>query len=405
MGLLRLMQSKQAFPFANPIEFTWRELMDTIGIAAGGRSVDQLKKAIRSIEGTRIRSKFALKNADNQHLKSRERGYGLYSEFVFCDELMPDNQTIASKNFIWLADWYLANINSLYCSPIDHTLWQQLDDSSPIASRLYEFFTFNFSGVWPTLTIDYEKLCRFLPVAAKTHLSQIEQQFGPALSLIINAGILADANWQKGKRGQPQLTVRRGPCLTKKGPSKDLASTLGEIESTEIHELYREQQPHDELVCQFHALWSNDTKYRPTNAERTLSREILNEYGEHAEKLLPRVVELMRVHFPGAKSFGGTKRYWPDAAQNIKRELAASERRTKEFIEEEVQDAKARQDKANLEQWQLDWNRLPASEQDQIRQFILSTTSPSMRLEKHPHHLHRFCLRELGKRQQSQAAA
>ena len=92
MGLLRLMQSKQAFPFANPIEFTWRELMDTIGVVPVAGRIKQLKQAIRSIEGTRIRSKFALKNAHGKHLKSRERGYGLYSEYVFFDELMPDKK-------------------------------------------------------------------------------------------------------------------------------------------------------------------------------------------------------------------------------------------------------------------------------------------------------------------------
>src|SRR5438046_4963995 len=146
MGLLRIMQSKQAFPFANPIEFTWRELMETIGVAAGGANLQSIKQAIRSINGTHIRSKFALKNGEGKHLKSRERGYGLYSEYVFFDELMPDNETVAGKNFVWLADWYIANINSLYCAPLDHGFWKQLEAKSPIASRLYEFFTFNFAG-------------------------------------------------------------------------------------------------------------------------------------------------------------------------------------------------------------------------------------------------------------------
>jgi hypothetical protein len=150
MGLLRIMQLKHSFPFANPIQFTWRELMETLGMPAGGNTVTILKQAIRSTEGTRIRSKFALKNAHGKHLKGRERGYGLYSEYVFFDELLPDNETVADKNFVWLADWYLANINSLYCSPIDHEVWLALDDLSPIASRMYEFFTFNFAGDWKT---------------------------------------------------------------------------------------------------------------------------------------------------------------------------------------------------------------------------------------------------------------
>lgn len=72
MGLLRIMQLKQPYPYANPIEFTWRELMEVMGLSAGGGNLHHLKEAIRSIEGTRIRSKFALKNANGQHLKSRE---------------------------------------------------------------------------------------------------------------------------------------------------------------------------------------------------------------------------------------------------------------------------------------------------------------------------------------------
>lgn len=406
MGLLRLMQSKQAFPLANPIEFTWRELMATIGIEPGGRTVDQLKLAIRSIEGTRIRSKFALKNAEGKHLKSRERGYGLYSEYVFFDELLPDNQTVASKNFVWLADWYLANINSLYCSPLDHTLWQQLDDQSPIASRLYEFFTFNFAGSWQNLPIDYDKLAKFLPVAAKRHLSQIEQQFAVALGLLVKSGVLAQAEWGRGKRGQAQLTVRRGPALSRKGVVTNWASVTTEIESTEIQELYRQVQPEDELVCQFHALWNRREGCRPTTAERVLAQEILVEYGaERAEALLPRVVEIMRQHFPQAKSFGGTRRYWPDAAQAFQHEQNVTGRRKEEFIQEELDEAKARQTKSDLQRWQADWEQLPADQQQAIRASVLANNSPSLRLEQFPAILHRFCLKELGRRQAPQQAA
>jgi hypothetical protein len=406
MGLLRIMQTKQGFPFANPIEFTWRELMETIGLRPGGRTIDQLKLAIRSIEGTRIRSKFALKNAEGNHLKGRERGYGLYSEYVFFDELMPDNQTVASKNFVWLADWYLANINSLYCSPLDHNLWQYLDEKSPIASRMYEFFTFNFAGDWQTLTIDYEKLARFLPVREKKHLSQIEQQLETALALTVQTGILAQTTWQRGKHGQPQLAVRRGRMLTGSKSAPRWSSAVGEIESTEIQELYRQSQPDDELASQFHALWNHDDACRPTAAERAIAREIIAKYGvPRAEELLPRVVEIMRAHFPQAKSFGATRRYWVDAETHVRHEQTAADRRKQQFIGRELEDAKALQEKADLAQWQNQWDRLPAERQQAITRFVLSTNSPLMRLEKHPAILHRFCLKELGKRQSNDNAA
>ena len=406
MGLLCLMQQKQAFPFANPIEFTWRELMHTIGIQPNGGAVDQMKMAIRSIEGTRIRSKFALKNAEGKHLKSRERGYGLYSEYVFFDELMPDNKTIASKNFVWFADWYLANINSLYCSPIDHNLWKQLEAKSPIASRLYEFFTFNFAGDWQTLTIDYDKLAKFLPVATKPHLSQIKQQLAVPLSLAHEAGILSEAIWQRGKRGQVQLSVRRGKVLSGRGAVPKSRPPTGEIESTEIHELFRQPQPENELVCQFHALWGNDDVYTPTGTERRLAREILSKYGaQGAEKLLPRVVEIMRTHFPKAKTFGGTSRYWADAATADRNEQSTADRRKQEFIEQEVEEAKSRQTKTDFQRWQALWEQLSEHEQEAIRQTVLANSHPSLRLEKLPVLLHRFCLKELGNRSKLMSAA
>lgn len=397
MGLLRIMQRKQAFPFTNPIQFTWRELMETIGVVASGRTQQQLKEAIRSIEGTRIRSKFALKNAHGKHLKGRERGYGLYSEYVFFDELMPDQKTVADKSFVWLADWYLANINSLYCSPLDHGIWLRLDDQSPIASRMYEFFTFNFAGDWQTLTIDYEKLRHFLPVAPEKYLSQIQKQLGKALGHVVDAGVLASAEWKLGKRSQLQLVVTRGRLLAKRGLPAPTAPD--DLESTEIRELYRQSRPEDELVCQFHALWDSNDQYQPTPTDRARAKEIITAYGQQkAEALLPAVVELVREHFPKAKSFGATSRYWTDAAAQLDQTERVAERRKQEFVTEQLDAARQRQELSKQQHMQAQWEVLPPAEQQSIRDHVLHSHPSSMRLEKFPGILQRFCLVELDKR-------
>jgi hypothetical protein len=400
MGLLRIMQSKQSFPFANPIEFTWRELMETIGVAASGRTQQQLKQAIRSISGTQIRTKHALKNANGEHLKSRERGYGLYTEYIFFDELMPDNQTVADKNFLWLADWYVANINSLYCSPIDYTLWQRLDQVSPIASRLYEFFMFNFSGEWHTLPINYEKLASFLPVAPEKHISQIKKQLGTALNEVLAAGVLAKAEWKFGKRGQPQLEVRRGPVLQRRGLARISDAAVDDIDSTEIHELHRQARPEDELVCQFHERFSDDEHYHPTPTERSRAKEVIALYGqEKAESLLPLVVELVLEHFPGAKSFGGSGRYWAEAAAAFNKSQRSADRHKQEFVAAQIDEAKQNEKRERKHRMQQRWDSLSPDEQKGIRDRVLASQSPSMRikLEKLASVLHSFCLTELEK--------
>jgi hypothetical protein len=302
---------------------------------------------------------------------------------------------VADKNFVWLADWYLHNINSLYCSPLDYATWQLLDEKSPIASRLYEFFTFNFSGDWNTLPIDYEKLARFLPVATVRHFSQIQQQLGMALQLVVDAGVLSDVKWQSGKHGQPQLIVGRGPLLSKRGLKPQPNAQLEDFETTKIQDLYRQTRPEDELVIEFHSLWDANDEYQPTSTDRTRARGILQTYGSEAEKLLPYVVEIMRQRFPGAKSFGASSRYWPDAAKEAQREQTAAGRRKQEFIDQELEQWKAQQKQVELATLQVEWDKLSADAQAAIKERVLATNSPSLRLEKYPPFLHRLCLKEL----------
>ena len=83
---------------------------------------------------------------------------------------------MADQNSVTLADWYLANLNSLYAAPLDYAVWNRLNDGSPLASRLYEFLLFNFSAGIDTFTINYAKLCQFLPAKVEPYASQAKEQ-------------------------------------------------------------------------------------------------------------------------------------------------------------------------------------------------------------------------------------
>lgn len=397
-GLVYLLQSKQKPPYQNPVEFTWRELARTIGCSGSGRMQQLLKQAVRSIHGTRIRSTYALKNDQGVPMKSRERGFSLYREYIFFNEVMPDRETLADKNFVWLSDWYLHNLNSLYCGPLDFAVWQRLDDRSPIASRLYEFLTFNFTGPWPSFTIDYENLCRFLPVVAKPHPSQAQQQFAAALKLLSDERVVADVAWLRGKRGQLQLRTRRGARL--QPPVKHAPLPEESLEPSEIRDLVRRQSPEEELICQFHGLMFGDDSYRPNASDRRLARDVISQYGsEQAEQLLPSVVALVQERFPKAKTFGATTRYWPEAVEARNRTRRSAERRTQEFIEEQAEQDREQQQEAERKVLTQVWNKLPAAEQASIRAAVLANQPPQ--IEKFEGLVTRLCLAELAKRRQA----
>ncbi len=394
-GLVYLLQAKQKSPYQNPIEFTWRELARTIGCNGSGSMQQLLKESIRSIHGTRIRSTYALKNNEGLPMKSRERGFSLYREYIFFNEVLPDRQTLADKNFVWLSDWYLHNLNSLYCGPLDFALWLRLDERSPIASRLYEFLTFNFTGPWPTFTIDYENLCRFLPVAPKVHVSQVKQQFGVALQLIQAEHVITESSWIRGKRGQLQLATRRGERLG--APTKRQVLAEDRLEPTEVQELVRRERPEDELVCQFHSLMFGDDAYRPTSADRQRAREVLERYSpQQAEQLLPKVVALVQERFPHAKTFGATARYWPEAAEVCGRSQKAADRRTQEFIQEQAD--RDRRERLGGQRQELAhiWAALTAAEQAEIRASVLASQPAA--IQKFDGLVLKFCLGELARR-------
>jgi hypothetical protein len=394
-GLLYILQAKQKFPYQNPIEFTWRELARTIGCNGSGAMQQLLKEAIRSIQGTCIRSTYALKNDKGIPMKSRERGFSLYREYIFFNEVLPASQTLADKNFVWLSDWYLHNLNSLYCGPLDFGLWLRLDECSPIASRLYEFLTFNFTGPWSNFTIDYENLCRFLPVAPKAHLSQIEQQFGVALKLLQGEKLIVDSSWARGKRAQLQLTVRRGERLASPTARRSLPDSP--LEATEVRDLVRQERPEDELICQFRSLMFGDDAYRPTSADRQRARDVLERYGpKQAEQLLPQVVALVQERFPRAKTFGATTHYWPEAAEYCDRAQKAAERRTQQFVQEQAdEDRRARREKQRQDLAPI-WEALSPAEQEDIRNSVLAKQPAS--LQKYPRLVMKLCLNELARR-------
>src|SRR4051812_47200557 len=101
-----------------------------MAVTCSGRTVERLKAAIRSTKGLMISSQYAIYSKEaGKLIRTQERDLGLYDEVTFASEMLPDGST-ADTNQLWLADWYLANLNALFTAPLDYDLWRQLDQRS-----------------------------------------------------------------------------------------------------------------------------------------------------------------------------------------------------------------------------------------------------------------------------------
>jgi hypothetical protein len=397
-ALLSLLR-KQGFPFRNPIAFTWRQLAREMGVAySGSKCVSRLKDALHSTLGTMIKSSYALKEGESRtSLPSRERGYALYVECLFTNDVLPDG-TISDRNFVSLADWYLANLNSLYAAPIDYVVWNRLNDHSPLASRLYEFLLFNFSAGIETFTINYAKLCQFLPAKVEPYASQAKEQLGSAMRLLLEEEIVGNVEWGTAKNGELQLRILRGDCLLR-SDSRSLMPTMPAdlFESVTTQDGTSDKSPAERLVSQFHEAWSGGQGSRPSSGELDAAKNILDQYGfDLAARLLVRVLKRMRDQFPDAKTFGATRQYFAEVhTEHLKRERIAESAKTV-ALKEAIEDESQKQSDSRRAELESIWQALPKIDRKSIEKSVI-VRNPNLKLSKFPKILLRLCLDELSR--------
>jgi hypothetical protein len=398
-ALLSLLR-KQGFPFRNPIAFTWRQLAREMQVAYSGPT--RLKDALYSTLGTMIKSTYALKHGTSREtLPARERGYSLYAECLFTNEPKSDG-TVADRNYVTLADWYLANLNALCAVPIDYALWNRLNDQSPLSSRLYEFLLFSFSAGIDTFTINYPKLCQFLPATVEIYASKAKEQLGPALRLLAEEGLIGSVEWGTGRNGEPQLQIARGVRLTVSAAPAVAAFAQADVfETVTTHEGRNPLSPTERLVREFHIAWSGGEGRAASPGELDAAKECVDLYGfDVATHLLPKVVKRMRQEFPDAKTFGATRDYFAEIhAEHLKRD-SAFEKAKLANLEEHLDEDEQQRRTMRHEQLEAVWKELPANEREAIENAVVAA-NPRLRLSKLPAMLHRMCLDELDKRKGS----
>jgi hypothetical protein len=304
-------------PLENPVTWKWRDLHNRIGIEYAGRtSIASMKQAIHSTAAVYITTTCGLivkRGDDKSPLPERETGYHLYDKVVFVNDVLPDGR-VSDQNAVWLSDWYLANLNELYSGPVNYDLWKRLDAAHQIASRLYEFLLFKCSRKVPLLRINYPYLASFLPVRIEPCLSKAKEQLEPALRTLGTFHVLKRVEWTRSQTGQMQLLLHPGPALSRNfAPITERDPVPRDIlEFSDLHvvEVLHEQSKEQQLVCRYHALRFNRSRYTPTPAELDFARDKLAVYNEELlNLLLPKITEAMEREFPKGKYFSAAGPY------------------------------------------------------------------------------------------------
>lgn len=401
--------TEHGLPIMNPVTWTWRDLCRRMGIVPGGKIVNNLQGAIISTAGLLLWSEFALySKPEKARIQNRQDALHLYDQVTFAGQRM-SNGSVAEENYVWLADWYAKNLNSLFTQPLNYSLWRQLDARSTIASRLYEFLLLNFHPRIPALRVNYRTLAQMLPIEPERYMSSAQQQLAEPLHLLIENHVLEQAAWSRSSENAPQLSFRRGDHLRMQGSQAvgAFSGAEGELAApVQVVELRNLRSAENTFVTDFYRLWAGEEAHRPTGKELNQAREVMLEYGTtKAKALLPLVVDRIRTRWPSAKTLTAALRYLPEVAQEQEREQRqieqrdqARERRQEEQREEEERQQAERQFRAK---WKPVWDGLPESERQSIREAVETNAFLKNMAARRPRTLEPLYLKELSRRQAS----
>lgn len=173
---------------SNPIGFSSTQMLNVLGVKTAGNNYQEVYEWLQRMTLTGISSKGVIYLArrkawatDTFHVFDRVVAFGME---------MPDGST-AERNYVWLSDWQIENINNNYLMPIDFETYRKLRNH--IAKALVPLLQ-----VWLYASRNeghfekrYQDLCNILDIRRQKHLSLIKKQLGPSLDELQYYGYLA----------------------------------------------------------------------------------------------------------------------------------------------------------------------------------------------------------------------
>lgn len=173
---------------SNPVGFTSTQLLTVLGIKDAGNNYQDIHEWLQRMTLTGINSKGIVYMARRKTWVSDT--FHVFDRVVTMGSTLPDG-TSADKNYVWLSDWQLENINSNYLLPIDLETYRKLRNQiAKILVPLLQVWLYA-SRAEGRFEKRYPELCEILDIVCHKHLSLIRRQLEPSLSELTQHGYLA----------------------------------------------------------------------------------------------------------------------------------------------------------------------------------------------------------------------
>jgi len=193
----------------NPVSFTSKEMLAILGLQDAGNNYQDIYDWMDRMTATTIHSNGVVFLADRKMWASNT--FHVFDQVVRFGSAMSDGR-VADRNYIWLSDWQLNNINNNHLMPVDLETYRKLRGS--IAKALVPLLQ-----VWLYASRNkgrfekrYHDLCEILDIKREAHRAHIRKQLGPSLDELVSFGYLSSWSIEPTSDGREfKLVAEHGP--------------------------------------------------------------------------------------------------------------------------------------------------------------------------------------------------
>jgi hypothetical protein len=188
----------------NPIKFTSAEILSLLRHRKSGRSYKDIEEWLNVMYSTTIISKGVVYLAGRK-VWATDR-FRVFDRAVSMGKEM-DGGRLADKNYVWLSEWQLENINNNHVLPVDLETYRKLKNH--VAKALVPLlqiwlYASRQDGAFEKR---YDELCEILSIHRYEHLSRAKEQLGPSLDELQAHGYLASWAIERTSDGQAYKVV------------------------------------------------------------------------------------------------------------------------------------------------------------------------------------------------------
>ena len=181
---------------SNPIAFSSSEILSLLGKTDAGNNYKEIQEWLDRMFLTGIISEGTVYLASEKKKVWGKDRFRVFDRVVSMGaEIEPGKK--ADKNYVWLSQWQIENINNNYLLPVDFDTYKQLRNhiSKALAPLLHIWlYASKNDGCFEKR---YDELCAILAITEYRHLSQIKRKLGPSLDELQDLGYLS--RWEVGR--------------------------------------------------------------------------------------------------------------------------------------------------------------------------------------------------------------